>query len=133
MSAARFLVQVTILLAVKASISKPTNTTRMQANPSANTCSQAPTNNCHCQCELRPDSSTANAHNCNALEDKIDQLIALVNRTTLRHSAPGILMGNLEFVLSEIDFMTCCSLSIKLTTLRYSVLSCSYILLQGTV
>ena len=89
MGAARLLVQVTMLLAVKAGISTPTNTTRMQANPSANTCSQAPTNNCNCQCELRPDSSTANA--INALEDKIDQLIALVNRTTPRHSAPGIL------------------------------------------
>ena len=91
MGAARFLVQVTMLLAVKAALSAATNTTRMQANPAANTCSQAPTNNCHCQCELRPDSSTVNALNCNALEDKIDQLIALVNRTTLRHSAPGIL------------------------------------------
>ncbi|XP_029185748.2 uncharacterized skeletal organic matrix protein 5-like [Acropora millepora] len=86
MRAARFLVQVTMLLAVKAALSAATNTTRMQANPAANTCSQAPTNNCHCQCELRQDSSTANA--VSALEDKIDQLIALVNRTTPRQSAP---------------------------------------------
>ena len=86
MGAARFLVQVAIFLAVKPARSAPAPMRR--ANSTANkSCSQASINNCNCRCELSPASSTANA--VSALEDKIDQVIALVNRTT-DTPAPGI-------------------------------------------
>ena len=105
MGVARFLMQVAILLAVKPTKSAPANMSGVQTNPSATTCSQAPTNNCHCQCELRPDLSIADA--VNALEDKMDQLIALVNTTTPGHSAPGISMGNFGICFESYRVQTC--------------------------
>ncbi|XP_067025891.1 uncharacterized skeletal organic matrix protein 5-like [Acropora muricata] len=85
MGAARFLVQVAIYLLVKPARSAPAP--MWQGNSTARkSCSQASINNCSCRCELSPASTTANA--VSALEDKIDQVIALANRTAPRHSAP---------------------------------------------
>ena len=88
MGAARFLVQVAIFLLVKPARSAPAPM-RQGNSTASNSCSKASINNCSCRCELSPASTTANA--VSALEDKIDQVIALANRTTPRHSAPGIL------------------------------------------
>ncbi|XP_015771977.1 PREDICTED: uncharacterized skeletal organic matrix protein 5-like isoform X3 [Acropora digitifera] len=85
MGAARFLVQVAIFLLVKPARSAPAPM-RQGNSTASNSCSKPSINNCSCRCELSPASTTANA--VSALEDKIDQVIALVNRTTPRHSAP---------------------------------------------
>ncbi|XP_068715010.1 uncharacterized skeletal organic matrix protein 5-like isoform X2 [Montipora foliosa] len=73
-----FLVQVVTMFAAKVVNSAPVNKSSLQGPPGAS-CSKAPTNNCNCHCNVFQDSRVTKA--VNALEDKVDQLIELVNKT----------------------------------------------------
>ena len=78
-----FLVQVVTMFAVKVVNSAPVNKSSLQDPPGAS-CNRAPTNNCNCHCNVFQDSRFTKA--VNALEDKVDQLIELVNET----APPGL-------------------------------------------
>ncbi|XP_068759063.1 uncharacterized skeletal organic matrix protein 5-like [Montipora capricornis] len=78
-----FLVQVATMFAVKAVNSAPVNKSSLQGSPGS-TCNKAPTNNCNCHCNVFQDSRITTA--VIALEDKVDQLIELVNKT----APPGL-------------------------------------------
>ena len=83
-----FLVQLVTMFAVKAVNSAPVNKSSLQGPPGS-TCNKAPTNNCNCHCNVFQDSRITTA--VIALEDKVDQLIELVNKTAPLGSSPGIL------------------------------------------
>ena len=84
-----FLVQVATMFAVKAVNSAPVNKSSLQGPPGS-TCNKAPTNNCNCHCNVFQDSRITTA--VIALEDKVDQLIELVNKTAPPGMSKGILI-----------------------------------------
>ncbi|XP_068715007.1 uncharacterized skeletal organic matrix protein 5-like isoform X1 [Montipora foliosa] len=81
-----FLVQLVTMFAVKAVNSAPVNKSSLQGPPGS-TCNKAPTNNCNCHCNVFQDSRITTA--VIALEDKVDQLIELVNKTAPLGSSPA--------------------------------------------
>ncbi|XP_068759060.1 uncharacterized skeletal organic matrix protein 5-like [Montipora capricornis] len=77
----RILTQIVMMLAII--ISRATlhvNTSNPNASPAAQ-CNRQPSNICNCHCNVQQDSSIFNSARA-TVEDKLDQLIALVNKTT---------------------------------------------------
>ena len=91
-----FLVQVVTMFAVKAVNSAPVKKNSLQGSPTTG-CNAEPTNNCNCHCNVFQDSRITKA--VNALENKVDQFIEVVNDTAPPGLSPGIMILIVWFVL----------------------------------
>ena len=77
----------TVVNGAKPSMVKSINDQIIHDPSKGRQCDEAPVNDCNCHCNLHQDSSLKYA--IEALETKLEHLIALVNKTSLLKSTPS--------------------------------------------
>ena len=75
-----------LLLFVVISPANGVKSPSLKAPPSSKLCDKTPVNNCNCHCNLHQDPRVGEA--LKALETKMEELIALVNRTSTPQPSP---------------------------------------------
>ena len=125
-----FLRLTVVLFAISVAKYSSVNASRNQTPIPAKRCDKEPVNNCNCHCNLHQDSHVN--EDVKELKAKLEQLIALVNKTSPTNQQPITPPGKL--ILCGFDSQeNLQQLVLIFTTKLNLVCSCSRILMQGTV